>query len=464
MGRTNSRNSSKNNAKQPAKQFETAKTVSGAAEAFVKAVKEEKKVYTDPILEKRESEEKPLALLETLWFNEDYGSLIDVYALDNTVKSFGYDTVIMNKPCELCSEDEPEDESISEKFIGKYCTLAKKASTKKQLEDAAKSADAVIIGTGDIWSYDKITKFTKNHYFLDYVHDGQKKFSYGTSFGRAYTGPFGEELKTVARDLRRFSAVSVDSFDTLEIAKSHFGKNTDVVADPIFLCGRECFEAMAANARCRADEHADDTFIVSYIKTPDPRKAQLVFRGNDILTPNNYSPLRNLADIKTAAEMAEKSKDEKKTVLKAIDNLIEKLDKDAAEETAEEKKEDTSFGLTPAKVNSIEDWLFYILNSEFFITDDYYAVCLALSFNKPFVFVESKNCDEMQKVSNLLSQLGLEERIVCTEDDFKSKEYLFRMPIRYNKVNKVLDSIKKQSYEWLGAQLEVKPDKSEVEE
>ena len=45
MGRTNSRNSSKNNAKQPAKQFETAKTVSGAAEAFVKAVKEEKKVY-----------------------------------------------------------------------------------------------------------------------------------------------------------------------------------------------------------------------------------------------------------------------------------------------------------------------------------------------------------------------------------------------------------------------------------
>ena len=70
----------------------------------------------------------------------------------------------------------------------------------------------------------------------------------------------------------------------------------------------------------------------------------------------------------------------------------------------------------------------------------------------------------MQKVSNLLSQLGLEERIVCTEDDFKSKEYLFRMPIRYNKVNKVLDSIKKQSYEWLGAQLEVKPDKSEVEE
>ena len=31
-------------------------------------------------------------------------------------------------------------------------------------------------------------------------------------------------------------------------------------------------------------------------------------------------------------------------------------------------------------------------------------------------------------------------------------------------INKVLDSIKKQSYEWLGAQLEVKPDKSEVEE
>ena len=464
MGRSNSRNNSKNNLKQPAKQTETVKSLSEEVKVTEKTVvKPEKAVYTGPILEKRESENKPLALIETLWFAEDYGSLIDAYALDKAVQSFGWDTAIMNKPCELCTEDdeETETEKVSAAFIAKYSTLAKKASTKEQLEAAAKSADAVIVGTGDVWNYEKITKYTKNHYYLDYVHEDKKRFSYGSSFGTSYTGPFGEDIKSSARNLRRFDALSVNNFDNLEMARDYFGVDAEVVADPIFICGNKCLEAIAANAACKADEQKDDTFIVSYIKNPDPRKAQLVLKGNEILTPNNYSPLRNLADIKTASELtAEKTKDEKKTILKTVTDIIEGYVEDKKEKT----EEDTCFGLTPAKISAVEDWLYYILNSEFLITDDYPAVCLALSFNKPFVFVESKNNDETENVSALLSQLGLEERIVCTEDDFKSKEYLFRMPIRYNKVNKVLDSIKKQSYEWLAARLEVKSDKSDVEE
>ena len=463
MGRSNSRNSSKINAKQPVKQTETVKTASDAVNVTEKDVKTEKIVYTGPILEKRESEDKPLALLETLWFSEDYGSIIDAYALDKAVKSFGWDTALLNKPCELCSEDDEvtEAEKVSEKFIEKYCTLAKKAAKKEQLEEAANSADAVIVGTGDVWSYEKITKDTGNRYYLDYVHEGKKKLSYGSSFGYTYTGPFGEAIKSSAKNLRHFDAVSVNNFDNVEMARDYFGIDADVVADPIFMCGNECFETIAANASCKAQEDDDDTFIVSYIRNPDPRKAQLVFKGNEILTPNNYSPLRNLADIKTVSELtAEKVKDEKKTILKAVSDMIEGY----VEDKKEKKEEDTRFGLTPVKSSAVEDWLYYILNSEFLITDDYYAVCLALSFNKPFVFVESKNYEGMQNVQALLSQLGLEERIVCTEDDFKSKEYLFRMPIRYNKVNKVLDTIKKQSYEWLGAQLEVKSDKSDVEE
>ncbi|MBQ5563741.1 MAG: hypothetical protein IIT39_10185, partial [Clostridia bacterium] len=66
MGRSNSRNSSKINAKQPVKQTETVKTASDAVNVTEKDVKTEKIVYTGPILEKRESEDKPLALLETL--------------------------------------------------------------------------------------------------------------------------------------------------------------------------------------------------------------------------------------------------------------------------------------------------------------------------------------------------------------------------------------------------------------
>lgn len=71
-----------------------------------------------------------------------------------------------------------------------------------------------------------------------------------------------------------------------------------------------------------------------------------------------------------------------------------------------------------------------IINSEFVITDDYYGVCFALIFNKPFVFIESASYEGLNNVKALLCSLNLEERIVHCEDDFKKKEYLFRLPVR----------------------------------
>lgn len=90
-----------------------------------------------------------------------------------------------------------------------------------------------------------------------------------------------------------------------------------------------------------------------------------------------------------------------------------------------------------------------IINSEFVITDDYYGVCFALIFNKPFVFIESASYEGLNNVKALLCSLNLEERIVHCEDDFKKKEYLFRLPVRYKKVNKLMDAMKTQSLQWL---------------
>jgi len=49
----------------------------------------------------------------------------------------------------------------------------------------------------------------------------------------------------------------------------------------------------------------------------------------------------------------------------------------------------------------------------------------------------------------VLQPLGLEERIVILQEDLKKKEYLFRKPIRYDRVNKVLNQMKQDSEVWL---------------
>lgn len=373
------------------------------------------------------SSDRPLALLETLWFGLDYGSILTAYSLDRAVQQLGWDAVLMNKPPRLWTGHYDDPENIAGKFIYKNCKVEKICRTAEDLDDAVKDASAVIVGSDVVWNYNVCSKQTKNHYFLDYVPDGKKKISYASSFGYSFIDPYRERTKSCAKYLRRFDGVSVCNYNNFDILQERFGIEPEIVLDPVFLCDKASFEQVASEAPCRFDE-TDSTFIFNYIKAGTKRKREFLLRGNEILTPNNYSPMRNFININTFPES---------------------------------KK---MLGLDVAFHITVPDWLYYISHSEFVLTDDFYGVCFALIFNKPFIFLESVNFDGMENVRSLLCSLDLEERIVYLEDDFRKKEYLFRMPVRYNKVNRYLDALRQQSLDWLDRQLNGTRETEETEE
>ena len=362
------------------------------------------------LTESEEAADKKLALLETLWFGLDYGSILTAYSLVQTVEQLGWKAVLMNKPPKLWTDHYSDPENIAGKFIYKYCPVEKVCESYIDLFEITLPADAVIVGSDILWSYNVCTKQTQNHYFLDYVPDDKLKISYGTSFGYQFIDPYRERAKSCARFLRSFDGLSVGSYQSHDLLEERFGLDSEIVIDPVFLCNPEKFEAIAAEAPCRMDE-IDNTFIFNYIKSGTKRKREFLMRGNEILTPNHYSPMRNFINI----------------------NLF-----------PESKK---ALGLEVAYHITVPDWLFVV-------TDDFYGVCFAIIFNKPFIFLESEGFDGMENVRSFLCSLGLEERIVYLEDDFKKKEYLFRMPVRYKKVNKLLSALKEQSLGWLKQQLE----------
>ncbi len=359
---------------------------------------------------------KPRALLETLWFGLDYGSILTAFSLTRVLEQLGWEASLMSKPPALWTDYHDDPENIAGKFIYKYCQVEPAARCAKALDDMVQNADAVIVGSDIIWSYNACTKQTHYHYYLDFVADNKKKLSFASSFGFEFSGPFGEELKTCAKLLRRFDALSVDDYHNLDILCKRFGLKGEIVLDPVFLCDRAQFEAAAAQAPCIHDE-TDDSFIFTYVKYGNDRKREFILRGNDILTPNHYSPMRSFININTFPESKE------------------------------------MLGLEVAGHITAEDWLYYMQHSEFVITDDYYGVCFAIIFNKPFVFIESVNYKGLNHVRALLAPLNLEERIVYTEDDFKKKEYLFRLPVRYKKVNRLIELMRRQSLNWLNNEL-----------
>ena len=361
---------------------------------------------------KNTSDSKPRALLETLWFGLDYGSILTAFALYEAVGGLGWDVSLMNKSPDMWTENYGDPDGIAGEFIYKYCNVEPAAADEEDLKNIVENKDAVIVGSDIIWNYKICGEQTGTHYYLDYVPDDKKKISYATSFGYSYSVPYGDEMIKCSKLLKGFDGVSVNNFYNLEVLQNRFGVEGETVIDPVFLCDKALYEKAAGEALGQFEE-SESSFIFTYIKAGNPRKKQFILRGAEIFTKGGISPIRSFVNINVFLESVE------------------------------------MFGMDVSCSISVEDWLYYIINSRFVITDDYYGVCFALIFNKPFVFIESLSFDGLNNVKALLSSLDLEERIVYLEDDFRKKEYLFRLPVRYNKVNKLLDEMKEQSLSWL---------------
>ena len=155
----------------------------------------------------------------------------------------------------------------------------------------------------------------------------------------------------------------------------------EMVLDPVFLCDKQFYIDCAERSAAKAVE-TDQSFIFTYIECCDDRKRQFLLKGNDILLVNHYSQLRNFIDINRFPES--------KALLK----------------------------LDPAYHIRVEDWLYYLIHSEFVITDNYYGMCFALIFEKPFVVLANMDLPDLYRYRAILQPLGLEERLVILQEDF----------------------------------------------
>lgn len=359
---------------------------------------------------------KKQAVIDTLWFMPNYGSVVSAFALAKMVEANSYDALLLNKPFQFWRDKNTSPDGAAGSFIFKNCNVSPVLYSSESFMKLEKDSEVYILGSDDVWSYELCGKDANFHYYFESVSDNKKKISYASGFGGDYTGPYGEEKKLCIEYLKRFDGISVGDYKDAEVMGQNLGIEPKVVLNPILMCDKSVFEKAAENSDAKKVETAD-SFVFSYIRNGDPRKKQLVLRGNEIIAEKSSSPMRNIVDLGN------------------WDRSRVKL------------------GMECTSNNKIEDWIYYITKSEFVITDDVSAVSLAVLFNKPFVFVGSENAPSTIRAYAMLNSLGIDERIIFTEDDFRVREYLFRMPIRYNKVNKLLDEQREMSAEWLKSYL-----------
>ena len=191
-------------------------------------------------------------LVITFQFADNYGALLQAYALKRKIEDMGFYADIANYAsleniaeysqnpftvkgsikekvkCILKLPISYRQRKIFNEFRKKYLMLGTSIS-KDQLELVANSYDILITGSDQVWN-GKIT-YNNTVYFLDFGNESVKRVSYAASFGTSYMTDF--QMDCIKKYVTKYSAVSVREESSLsEIHK--LIPNAVCVMDPVF--------------------------------------------------------------------------------------------------------------------------------------------------------------------------------------------------------------------------------------
>lgn len=243
----------------------------------------------------------------------------------------------------------------------------------------------VIVGSDQVWrpSYAGDESLV---YFLSFLDNDIKKISYAASFGTDRWDLDETNTLIITNQVKNFSSVSVRENSGVKLCNDIFGVNAEHVLDPTLLIGRDFFERICST---KNDKHSSG---VVYYKLD---------KSDEFL---------NLLELVTS-ELGFDSKDI------YFNNSNGKL-----------------------SYHNVEDWLSYIKNSEFVITDSYHCVCFSLLFNKPFLCYPNSTRG-LARIYSLLKLLDLEKHLFDGENDI-SVLIPELMSLDYEKVNNKLEYLR----------------------
>lgn len=354
-----------------------------------------------------------------LWYGINYGSVLTYYALYSLLRDLGYDPVMLPRPNNLWSNvasrfDDPN--SIAQRFIWKHCNVFVNCKEPEEYQNFNDLCDSFILGSDVVWNYNVCGRDTDQFFFLDWVESGHKKIAYASSFGNGLSGPQPHQEKAKYY-INQMDAVSVRESSGVELARLQTGRtNVAHVLDPVFMCNPTIYEKVMTKGK------HDASHVFAYLLNRDKHeiKEYIIDKACELLNEHNPIICANPNNIS------------------AIKSIYKNVTDD---------------------VLSIEEWLYYIKHAKFYIGDSYHGLCFALIFHIPFILLyrSDGNKSTEARFISLLKIVGLEHRLLMTEEEFKNIDSLFFEEINWNDVDARLQKMKDFSMDWLKKAIALPP-------
>jgi len=346
----------------------------------------------------------------------NYGGVLQVYALQQTVFK-------INKNCEVIDYRSPYIEKLYYKspllnykgikriiyvllkngplkfntkvfqgFVSRHIIVSENIYKVNDLSLSISNYDVFITGSDQVWSYD-CAGFDKN-YFLDFVPDIEKKYSYAASFG---SGTIPDNYTEKYRNyLKNYNQISVREESGKKYIENRLHLEARTHLDPTLLLTLDEWKRIAQKPKVL---NKVEKFILIYMISPSKK---LINYAKSYALNNNLK------------------------IVYINDNLYK------------------AKGVINAKKLTPEEFIYLFQKANYVLTNSFHGIVFSLNFNKSFLVELLKTNKKINaRITDVLSLFELDELII---DNFNNLDFI---DVNFENVNRKLTSLRKDSIDYI---------------
>lgn len=350
-----------------------------------------------------------IALL-TIWHEGNYGAEMQAYATIRALKELGHDVEMIDirlSDMRKCNWKGRLHKTLSNAicpvfhkfnhFWSHYIPTTQRYKTTEELKASPPKADVYLVGSDQVWN-PEITEAFSSLYFLNFGRREVKRISYASSFGKTTWDEDTNLTLQIKALLNGFSSLSCREKTGCGILRNEFGKGSVCVLDPTLL--HKGYPELTGSVKER-------NTLVYYPVCPFP---ELESFGKELASACSLQYVNT--------------------------NTVKKV---------------PILGLWDRP--SIEQWVENIACASFVVTQSFHGLAFSLIYHRQFAVVCNPGGESRStRLTDLLKQLGLEERFFATVADLR-RSHIWEKKIDYCKVESKLDGLREDSINYLKSAL-----------
>lgn len=364
--------------------------------------------------------------------HDNYGGLLQAYALSQKLHELGHESFIINRrrsghsnflrnlASKLkrkvlgsgryipTSEERAVISKYTLEFRNKYFSNLTEEilNNQKMLELNDQGYDTYIVGSDQCWR----PRYSPNitNYFLDFAKDkgNLKRVSYAASFGTEEWEFTSEQTARCKELIQKFDAVSVREDSGVDLCIKHFDKEASHVLDPTMLWDRTFYDKMVNSEQIQdnkgnlkayvLDKNEEKSYAIKYLED------KLNLKAFEVMPPKRLgkrSP-QNLLDYQFPSPL---------------------------------------------------QWLKGYQDAKFVIADSFHGIVFSILYNVPFIAIGNERRG-MARFTSLLKMFNLENRLLTNLAN-ENIDAVLANEIDWVNVNTILENKRKKSINFLNHNL-----------